>query len=1220
MGWKEADPSTGPPAPSSAVAPLTLSGTMSMDLDDFIQCVQLIISQCSNEDRHAAESRISSIVEMQGIVTVFCEALPTVEEMMLFFICIGLQRIIWKRWRYLSNDEKQLLLTTISSMLLERGDSLQQYARGKLEQVMANVCAQLGSVDPVVEILQKCESEDAENHRKSIIGLSVLRGVLDEVLNKDDPRLTPEQQKTITKSANTMIVPATTLACSALERELSESSTIMNSFHNAELNTNMLEIQSQVNDHIFGAMTALETLKVIIIRVHHGPHISTEVLELLFEVAKLSASSGDVLEKCSVSAIECLTEIMQKRFIPSPVDTRTYDDKGMVIGVSAIATTASHTWSILQDMTTKAINLLQGYTPLVKDMLEASPLINSLLEFISVFSSTHLERCLKQSEGQQLVLQLVEALTTLTRDTSCVEITVKITRVWEDIFNIDELREYLIQVPSLSTNLAEHLMNCALCTKNEDFRVTYASDVLDENTLEPFMDPHISEIVSGVSLIEAVNHSDTAQDARVVSEELSSPGLVLTSNVVSLLGILSESADTSAAMYTIVLNEFQSILDKLQSNTNDSDSNSTDADVSNVSLFCLDLSLLARILPIYVPKETLLLELISLLGQLAEAKVWMMSSSRAYGILWVTLCEVITKIVKGMSVNQQQETINFVQMLINVLPHLNTAAVSACDFSVYPPPKFVSSACLVVILEMLQTGAKVIEAILQGQDPPEAFAALSQFAESLSTIASQSVQGLSLESHILLCCSVDQIESCRIVDECAAYMSQTWIDMMGEAFVVQTFDMNALLAQDPSLFTQNLSAQINYHKFGATVSTLTGIIRHSNGAILTSTAPSMIGQKIVEMPAELISAYLMVCFMALHNKSLPVGSGNNIALLAINLLTLTSSLLQSLGSKAFLNNASIALQACVWFVEECGTNSDIHHNINDGTNISINLCKQMLLLAKTMADSTSSSAPNADMQAQLTLSLLSTIAGTLSKDEKILAELLENVLTTGAAAIRCYWKRRKLAGNLLARGLKLYPTQHQQQIPMDNQNGNDAQEIVGGVYVKQLVVLLSQLCVASLGPDIPPQDVLTALEGITTVIQEHTLMKVYWFFNENCWQDLLGAILRALLLRYHTIHKEVIEDLLGELVEFDFNALCEEAAKENQQVPQELENGTLPIVQQLIVGIAAEFNCVEVAGEIFASIGSVTLASDSKKDMVQLLRQAFLPLAAEIAKIVDTQV
>ncbi len=44
-----------------------------------------------------------------------------------------------------------------------------------------------------------------------------------------------------------------------------------------------------------------------------------------------------------------------------------------------------------------------------QDMLEESPVMLCLLEFVSAFCIVHLERCIKQPTGQALVLQVSNA-------------------------------------------------------------------------------------------------------------------------------------------------------------------------------------------------------------------------------------------------------------------------------------------------------------------------------------------------------------------------------------------------------------------------------------------------------------------------------------------------------------------------------------------------------------------------------------------------------------------------------------------------------------------------------------------------------------------------------------------------------------------------------------------------------------------------------------------
>ncbi len=132
-----------------------------------------------------------------------------------------------------------------------------------------------------------------------------------------------------------MVEPATTLACTVLQQSSAALQQRVTGMDEAS--------RTQAKQCLETSLVALDTLKVIIARISIGPHITPGVLDLLFYVANLgtSASGGLALfETCSISALECLIELMAKRFVP--VD---------VAGQS----------SVLLDMASKAYTLLAEY-------------------------------------------------------------------------------------------------------------------------------------------------------------------------------------------------------------------------------------------------------------------------------------------------------------------------------------------------------------------------------------------------------------------------------------------------------------------------------------------------------------------------------------------------------------------------------------------------------------------------------------------------------------------------------------------------------------------------------------------------------------------------------------------------------------------------------------------------------------------------------------------
>ena len=103
-------------------------------------------------------------------------------------------------------------------------------------------------------------------------------------------------------------------------------------------------------------------------------------------------------------------------------------------------------------------------------------------------------------------------------------------------------------------------------------------------------------------------------------------------------------------------------------------------------------------------------------------------------------------------------------------------------------------------------------------------------------------------------------------------------------------------------------------------------------------------------------------------------------------------------------------------------------------------------------------------------------------------------------AIGCYWqKAQKPHFSSLQ--------QNSLQASIASSGSVDGGE-ASGTNVQAIAVLLTQLCVGSLGPTVPPQDTLTALEGLISLSEQHQLFAAAWFQSQS-WESLLTPCLRV---------------------------------------------------------------------------------------------------------------
>lgn len=175
-------------------------------------------------------------------------------------------------------------------------------------------------------------------------------------------------------------------------------------------------------------------------------------------------------------------------------------------------------------------------------------------------------------------------------------------------------------------------------------------------------------------------------------------------------------------------------------------------------------------------------------------------------------------------------------------------------------------------------------------------------------------------------------------------------------------------------------------------------------------------------------AYLEYIYDIENSPSQPILKSQlrNLVLTSCKLiLSLSSSMLQSLGKKSFGVQSNMNLQLCVSSL----TSRASTYLLRD--NIGLDVLKQMFILTSTIALATSSK--NNNFESETSHQLLSITTGCLS-DTRICLELLAPILKAGTDAVNSYMH---------------FPT----------------------------VELLIQLCVNCLDPSVSPQDVLIALEG-----------------------------------------------------------------------------------------------------------------------------------------------
>jgi hypothetical protein len=281
----------------------------------------------------------------------------------------------------------------------------------------------------------------------------------------------------------------------------------------------------------------------------------------------------------------------------------------------------------------------------------------------------------------------------------------------------------------------------------------------------------------------------------------------------------------------------------------------------------------------------------------------------------------------------------------------------------------------------------------------------------------------------------------------------------------------------------------------------------------------------------LVTRYAIAGCPLSFSASWPVETAQRSARLS---LALTCALLQCLGKKTFSKAAADVFEVSVAFIETCTAsqgeavkelpavsahqlagNASLQrifavnpHNalplaLFDGQGIRFLL--QALELCRVLAESTAASSQSVGSQIQSTYRLVQCVLPFLS-DERVCAELLQATLKAGITAVRCYWQKGQrfpAAASPFSAGGQPHPLSQ-----LLTQQTQPADEASNGLNVRPLVELLVQLCVGSLGQNIPPQDTQLALEGMLTLRSQHNLFRVAWF-QDGLWLGLFLPVLRV---------------------------------------------------------------------------------------------------------------
>lgn len=433
------------------------------------------------------------------------DSLLHLDDSSVFFVAQGLQHFAWAHWRVLPAIDRELLVNSVSLVIARRSSSLPQYARSKVEQVLAAACALSGSLAPVLALVVEPGQPGVE------AGLSALKTVLEEALS-DDKRLTPDHRRQLVGEVTRVALPSVELAC-------------------------RICIESIQTDSPDGPLIhiAQDVLKAIVSRLPVGAHLTPQLLEVLVVLAERAVPLPTGLRsqkhsRSAIAAINILTELMGKRYIPRQANCGI--DDGVDILVTLVA---------------KVVSLLQRFKPAC-NRRDSADVVLPLLEFIRTFAESHLERCLSSApcDGtmQAVVLTFLDEFSAISRCLTDVALLLNAVLVWEELVSIAPIRSLILNAEA-ATQVTLYFLKCCLVSDNKDLQ-QQCMDMVDEMNLCAIVDKDIRAIVMGASV---------GRDTLGVvegAEEAGCDGTALLSHVSALVGEFMESDKFLAELRRLV--------------------------------------------------------------------------------------------------------------------------------------------------------------------------------------------------------------------------------------------------------------------------------------------------------------------------------------------------------------------------------------------------------------------------------------------------------------------------------------------------------------------------------------------------------------------------------------------------------------------------------------------------------------------------------------------
>lgn len=866
----------------------------------------------TSNDRSYAEARLNQIMTLTPFWQNNLTCLQNVDDTLLFFMCQGLQKYIWKHWFEFPGNEQEVISNIIMSTLFQRSTTLSNYARSKLEQLLGTVCTLSTSLDPVLKIASVTSNPNETDNL--IVGVSALKTILDDVLTPN-PRIPPEKLKQLLQIAESNSVAITQLA----------------------YQSTLLGINQGGGENPL-LYYSLELIKTVLSKLPVGAHISMDLLILLFNIAENMFQSSP---RVAIVAIESLSELMGKSYLPPNVGSS----------------------NILNELVVKAVALLRFVKVSCQDGLNDNPVIFALLEFLYMFTESHLERYLQSASNSNNINSFLAEIATVSCAVSDPNTLKKIILVWESIMGIELVWPL---VSSLSTSailpVVNQLLFQCLFSKNA-LLLESQQDIEDGLQIEPFIDPHIREIVSHLEIYYTGSKgnldSPIENSALEGVQEITSVTVAIRQGATKLIQqfVAYSCGELTSFLGSVLPPMTQEFLLGMSSNSGEMAIN-----------FALDLYFILPLLPLCVEHNMLSCHLSNMILQLVTERV--QTKGTAYVSVVVCTCHIMESLIKSMA-NGGGVNDSLTQCMNNIIQ----SCIIASDTTISPYPISITGSLFSLLLQSLMSLFKFLR--INNEISPFA----KVISEQLYVSVLPKLNVLPIEIQALLLCIFDLL----VPNDISVKYIEQFRDLATLCY--SSCDISCITDNSQIFLISRLAASVDaFAKF------------HS----ISDSAERMRVINILSPLQDFLSPILKSLLRSIESSTAVgnISSKGSLLVATRFIISLSCALLQCLGKKTFGTQANEILELCVSFFDNSSGSSIGIRMLQDG--VGFPLIKQIFALVSVIATTSGATSTSAALQVHLSHSLINSISMTLS-DQRICSELLQDLLKAGSIITKTYW-------------------------------------------------------------------------------------------------------------------------------------------------------------------------------------------------------------------------